>query len=156
MSEQLAGREDKPATGQDLYNFALKVDTNFTLLKNDMATGFAINSQEYTNVHTEMQSEFKSVRAEMQSEFKSVRAEMQSEFKSVRAEMKTGFDSVAQEFVNVAHQFDKVGQEFVNFRAEMRNEMSDVKSSMIAWVASVGIAIIGVTSAMFVALLLKI
>ena len=134
MSEQLAGREDKPATGQDLYNFALKVDTNFTLLKNDMATGFAINSQEYTNVHTEMQSEFK----------------------SVRAEMKTGFDSVAQEFVNVAHQFDKVGQEFVNFRAEMRNEMSDVKSSMIAWVASVGIAIIGVTSAMFVALLLKI
>ena len=145
MSEQLAGREDKPATGQDLYNFALKVDTNFTLLKNDMATGFAINSQEYTNV-----------RAEMQSEFKSVRAEMQSEFKSVRAEMKTGFDSVAQEFVNVAHQFDKVGQEFVNFRAEMRNEMSDVKSSMIAWVASVGIAIIGVTSAMFVALLLKI
>ena len=145
MGEQLAGREDRPATGQDLYNFALKVDTNFTLLKNDMAAGFAINSQEYA-----------SVRAEMQSEFKSVRAEMQSEFKSVRAEMKTGFDSVAQEFVNVAHQFDKVGQEFVNFRAEMRNEMSDVKSSMIAWVASVGIAIIGVTSAMFVALLLKI
>ena len=145
MSEQLTGREDRPATGQDLYNFALKVDTNFTLLKNDMATGFAINSQEFSNVRTEMLSEFKSVRAEMLSEFK-----------SVRAEMKSGFDNVAQEFVTVAHQFDNIAQEFVNFRAEMRSDMSEFKSSIIAWVASFGIATIGITSALFVAILLKL
>lgn len=138
MSEQLIGREDRPATSQDLYNFALKVDTNFTLLKNDMATGFAINSQEFSNVRTEMQSEFKSVRAEMHSGFM-----------EIRAEMKTGFD-------NVAHQFDNVTQEFVNVRAEMRNEMSGFKSSMIAWVASFGITIISVTSGLGVAILLKL
>ncbi len=149
MSEQLIGREDRPATSQDLYNFALKVDTNFTLLKNDMATGFAINSQEFSNVRTEMLSEFKAVRGEMHSEFKSVRAEMHSGFMEIRAEMKTGFD-------NVAHQFDNVTQEFVNVRAEMRNEMSGFKSSMIAWVASFGITIISVTSGLGVAILLKL
>lgn len=76
MSEQLTGREDRPATGQDLYNFALKVDANFTLLKNDMATGFAINSQEFSNVRTEMLSEFKAVRAEIHKDMSGFKSSM--------------------------------------------------------------------------------
>ncbi len=163
MSEQQTGREDRPATGQDLYNFALKVDTNFMILKNDMSTGFAINSQEFTIVRAEMRSEFKAVRAEMKSgfdnvaqEFINVRAEMHSEFKAIRAEMKSGFDNVAHQFDNVAHQFDNVAHEFVNFRAEMRNEMSGFKSSIIAWVAMFGIATISITTGLGIAIILKI
>jgi len=126
MGEQQAGYLERPATGQDLYNFALKADANFMILKNDMSTGFALNSQE----------------------FAIVRAEMSSEFKAVRAEMKSGFD-------NVAHQFDNVAHQFVNFRAEMRNEMSGFKSSIIAWVATFGIATISITTGLGIAIILK-
>lgn len=32
VSEQLAGRRDQPATGQDLYNMSVMIDGNFTQL----------------------------------------------------------------------------------------------------------------------------
>jgi len=152
MGEQQAGYLERPATGQDLYNFALKVDTNFMILKNDVLTGFALNSQEFTNVRGEMLSEFKAVRAEMKSGFDNFAQEFVNvahEFVNVRAEMKTGFD-------NVAHQFDNVSHESVNFRAEIHKDMSEFKSSIIAWVASFGIATISITTGLGIAIILKI
>lgn len=36
VSEQLAGRRDQPATGQDLYNMSVMIDGNFTHLVSSM------------------------------------------------------------------------------------------------------------------------
>lgn len=134
MSEQLTGREDRPATGQDLYNFALKVDTNFAPLKKDMATGFAINSQECTKM----------------------RSEMLSEFKSVRAEMKTGFDNVAHQFDNVDHRFNSLAYQFDNSRAEFKLEQSYFKLWLVTRVAIISVVGgLSVVSGLAIAILLK-
>ena len=116
MSEHITASGDRSTTFQDLYNVAVQVDANFSLITNEV-----IN----------------------------LRGEMSAEFKAVRSEMQIGFERVDR-------QFERVAQDFVNFRAEIHEDLSEFKSSIITWVATFGVATVSIVSGLGIALLLKL
>lgn len=91
VNEQQEGRKDQPATGADLYNLAVQLDSNFASLRSEI--GY---------LRTDTSAEIGSLRSDTNSEFKALRSEMTSEFKAVRAEMKEGFALVNLRFADLS------------------------------------------------------
>jgi hypothetical protein len=145
VTGQNEGRKDEAITGNDLYNFAVQTDANFMTVRGDIR-----------NMDIVMNSDFKLVRMEMASGFAAVDAQfdgVDNEFKLVRMEMASGFaavdarfDGVDAQFAAIDARFVAVDAEFKVVRAEMREGFAKLPITITVWVCSTMIALIGLVA----------
>ncbi len=156
VTGQNEGRKDEAITGNDLYNFAVQTDANFMTVRGDIRNTGTVMNSDFKLVRMEMASGFAAVDARfdgVDNEFKLVRMEVASESKLLRMEMASGFAAVDARFAAVDARFDAVDARFVAIdaefkvvRAEMREGFAKLPITITVWVCSTMIALIGLVA----------